>query len=115
MPYPGKNNENDVGIVVPENLKKNWILIRKPDKPGIKEALSKISGKVDLCHYDSDKSWWGRHYAYPLLWDSLKSNGLFISDDIQDNLYFSEFVKEKVLNFAVVQYQGKFIGLIRKS
>ena len=34
--------------MVPENLKKNWILIRKPDKPGIKEALSKISGKVDL-------------------------------------------------------------------
>ena len=37
------------------------------------------------------------------------------SDDIQDNLYFSEFVKNKLLNFAVVEFEGKFIGLIRKD
>jgi predicted O-methyltransferase YrrM len=115
MPYPRKNNENDVGIVVPEYLKKNWTLIRKPDNPGILEALNKIDEKIDLCHYDSDKSWWGRHYAYPILWKSLNSKGLFISDDIQDNLYFSEFVKKNLLKFAVVEFEGKFIGLIRKN
>ena len=114
MPYPRKNNENDVGIVVPQNLRKNWVLIRKPDKPGIIIALSKADGQIDLCHYDSDKSWWGRDYAFPILWNSLNHKGLFISDDIQDNLYFSEFVKKKFLKFAVVEFQGKFIGLIHK-
>ncbi len=114
MPYPGKNNENDVGIVIPQYLRKNWRLIRKPDNPGILEALRNIRGQIDLCHYDSDKSWWGRHYAYPILWKSLRSKGLFISDDIQDNLYFSEFVKKKMLDFAVVEFKGKFIGLTRK-
>lgn len=114
MPYPTKNNENDVGIVVPNYLRKNWRLIRKPDRPGIVYALNKIGGKIDLCHYDSDKSWWGRHYAYPILWESLNSNGIFISDDIQDNLYFSKFVKKKSLKFAVVEFEGKFVGLIRK-
>ncbi len=114
MPYPRKNNEIDVGIVVPQNLKKNWILIRKPDNPGIINALSKVDGGVDLCHYDSDKSWWGRDYAYPILWKSLSSKGLFISDDIQDNLYFSEFVNKRSLKFAVVEFEGKYIGLIRK-
>ncbi len=115
MPYPRKNNENDVGIVVPQNLRKNWTLIRKPDNPGIIIALNKAGGEIDLCHYDSDKSWWGRHYAYPILWKSLNSKGLFISDDIQDNLYFSEFVKKNFLNFAVVEFEGKFVGLIRKE
>ena len=115
MPYPRKKNENDVGIVVPESLRKNWTLIRKPDNPGIIDALNKVGGKVDLCHYDSDKSWWGRHYAYSILWKSLNSRGLFISDDIQDNLYFSEFVKKKLLNFAVIEFEGKFVGLIRKE
>tara|TARA_A100001011_G_scaffold81432_1_gene84689 strand:+ start:119 stop:883 length:765 start_codon:yes stop_codon:yes gene_type:complete len=115
MPYPRKKNYSDIGIVVPEYLKKNWILIRKPDRPGIIEALNKIDGQIDLCHYDSDKSWWGRDYAYPILWKSLKSNGLFISDDIEDNLYFSEFVKNKSLKFAVVEFNGKFVGLIRKQ
>ena len=115
MPYPGKKNENDVGIVVPQNLRKNWILIRKPDRPGIIKAISQAGGQIDLCHYDSDKSWWGRHYAYAILWKSLKSKGLFISDDIQDNLYFYEFTKKNLLKFAVVEYEGKFIGLIRKT
>ena len=114
MPYPRKNNENDLGIVAPEYLKKNWKLIRKPDNPGIIEALNVADSQIDLCHYDSDKSWWGRHYAYPVLWKSLRSKGLFISDDIQDNLYFSEFVKNKLVNFVVVEFEGKFIGLIRK-
>ena len=114
MPYPTKNNENYVGIVVPENLRNYWHIIKKPDRPGIKEALKLAKGQLDLCHYDSDKSWWGRDYAYPILWESLKSGGLFISDDIKDNLYFSYFVKSKSLNYAVINYKGKFIGLIRK-
>ena len=115
MPYPRKKNENNVGIVVPQNLRKNWTLIRKPDNPGIISALNKVNGEIDLCHYDSDKSWWGRHYAYPILWKSLNSKGLFISDDIQDNLYFSKFVKKNLLNFAIVEFEGKFVGLIRKD
>jgi len=114
MPYPRKNNDKDVRIVVPSYLKKNWHLVRKPDNPGILDVLNKIKKKIDLCHYDSDKSWWGRKYAYPILWNSLNSNGIFISDDIQDNLYFCEFVKNKSLKFAVVKFKGKFIGLIRK-
>ena len=115
MPYPRKKNELDVGIVVPQNLRKNWTLIRRPDNPGINIALGKAGTKIDLCHYDSDKSWWGRNYAYPILWNSLNFNGLFISDDIQDNLYFAEFVKKYSLNFAVVEFNGKFVGLIRKE
>ena len=98
-----------------KNLRKNWTLIKRPDNPGIIKALIKAGGKIDICHYDSDKSWWGRHYAYPILWNSLNHQGLFISDDIQDNLYFSEFVKKYALNFAVVKFDGKFVGLIRKK
>ena len=114
MPYPRKKNEKDVGIVVPNYLKKNWTLIREPDRPGIIKALKKIDGQLDLCHYDSDKSWSGRNYAFPILWKSLRSGGLFISDDIQDNLYFFEFINKKSLEFAVVKFEGKFVGLIRK-
>jgi len=115
MPYPRKNNEIHVGIVVPKYLKRNWILIRKPDNPGVNIAINKVGKKIDLCHYDSDKSWWGRHYSYPILWKCLKVGGLFISDDIQDNLYFSEFVRKKKLKFAVIKFEGKFVGLIRKN
>ena len=114
MPYPKLGNEEDVGIVVPERLQENWTLVRKPDRNGILEAISELGGQIDLCHYDSDKSWWGRHYAFPVLWNSLKAGGVFISDDIQDNLYFSEFARRVAVPFAVTECEGKFVGIMRK-
>ncbi len=69
---------------------------------------------IDLCHYDSDKSYYGRSYAYPLLWNSLKEGGIFISDDIQDNFAFKDFVESMDLVYAVTEYKGKYIGITRK-
>ena len=114
MPYPKMGNEPYVGIVLPDKLKENWHLIREPDRSGLKKAIRLIEGSIDLCHYDSDKSWWGRAYAYPLLWGALKPGGIFISDDIQDNMYFSEFVSSMALPYAVTKFNGKYVGLIRK-
>ena len=70
MPYPGLNNEKYVGCVVHESLKKNWELMRLPDITGIPLALKKF-GNIDLCHYDSDKSYQGRMKSYPILWNAL--------------------------------------------
>jgi len=114
MPYPKMGNEAFVGIVVPDNLRRNWVLIREPDRRGLEKALACLKAPLDFCHYDSDKSWRGRKYAYPLLWGALKSGGIFISDDIQDNMAFAEFVEEEKVPFAVTGYEGKFIGICRK-
>lgn len=107
-------NEEFVGIVVPEDYRKNWLLIREPDRRGLQKAIRAVGGQVDLCHYDSDKSWWGRAYGFPLMWQALRPGGLFVSDDIQDNFFFAEFAKSKSMPFAVTESQGKFVGLIRK-
>jgi len=115
MPYPKMGNEDFVGIVVPERLRDHWRLVRQPDRPGLKKAIAMFDGKIDLCHYDSDKSWWGRGYAFPLLWDALVPGGLLIADDIQDNLFFAEFAISKKLPFSVTMSAGKYVGLIRKT
>jgi len=115
MPYPRARKEAYVGLTVPEELKQNWTLITKPDRNGIKTALSYFKGSLDLVHYDSDKSWYGRAYGYPLLWDALRPGGIFITDDIQDNLYFKYFVENKNLNFCVMESSGKFVGIIKKQ
>ena len=114
MPYPKMDNESFVGIVIPERFKKRWSLIREPDRNGLKKAIKKIGYKIDFCHYDSDKSWWGRAYAFPILWRALNLGGLFISDDIQDNLYFAEFAKAKSMPYAVIKSGNKYVGIIRK-
>jgi predicted O-methyltransferase YrrM len=100
---------------VPERLRAGWEVIRKPDRPGVEEAIARHGGTVDLVHYDSDKSWWGRAYAFARLWAALRPGGLFISDDIQDNMFFAEFAKSTGLPFAVTTASGKFVGLLRKA
>lgn len=114
MPYPKMNNEDFVGIVVPQELRGKWTLIREPDRNGLVKALERFGGRIDLCHYDSDKSWWGRQFSYPLLWNALKPGGVFISDDIQDNFAFRDFVEGRGLDCAVTGYEGKFVGIVRK-
>lgn len=115
MPYPKQGNEKFVGIVVPEELRPRWTLIREPDRKGLEKAIRAAGGTLDLCHYDSDKSWHGRGYAFPLLWEALAPGGVFISDDIQDNMYFAEFVKEKSLTYAITESDGKYVGIFRKT
>jgi predicted O-methyltransferase YrrM len=115
MPYPNLGNEDFVGLVVPEKLRGKWDLIREPDRRGLEKAIAQFKGIIDLCHYDSDKEWWGRIYAYPLLWTALAPGGVFISDDIQDNLAFADFVTERDLRYAVVESGSKFVGIARKS
>ena len=115
MPYPKMGNEDFVGIVVPDPLRSRWTLIRQPDRPGLEKAIDAFGGRIDFCHYDSDKSWFGRAYAFPMLWEALEPGGVFISDDIQDNLFFAEFAGSKNLPFAVTASEGKFVGLLRKA
>ena len=115
MPYPKMNNEEFVGCVVDNSLRDKWELIREPDRYGILKAIEKFGGTFDLCHYDSDKSYYGRKYAYGMLWDALKDGGVFISDDIQDNMYFKEFVEGKKIQFSVIKSADKYVGIIYKN
>jgi predicted O-methyltransferase YrrM len=114
-PYVQLHSDPWVGVAVPDRLRTNWEIIREPDRRGLEKAIARLNGRIDLCHYDSDKTYWGRQYAYPLLWDALAPDGVFISDDIQDNMAFAEFVETRGLDFAVTEYVGKYVGVTRKT
>jgi len=113
LPYIGLRNDDFVGLAVPEDLRRNWILYRMADREGIPLVLRK-SGELDLVHYDSDKSYEGRMFAYSRLWSTLRSGGLLISDDISDNLAFADFAKSVDRRPVVVEDGNKFQGVIRK-
>ena len=113
MPYAKMGNGNFVGIVVPQELKTNWALIAEPDTSAIPKSL-KILDTADLIHYDSDKSYVGRMYSYPILYQLLRKGGLFISDDIQDNVGFRDYCKQIKKEPIIIAYENKFIGLFVK-
>ena len=113
MPYPRVNNEPHVGCVVPERLRSGWTIIREPDVTGLPKALAELP-EIDVCHYDSDKSYSGRMFAYPKLWQALRRGGVLISDDINDNTGFRELCARIPGAPTVVVDQGKYVGLLRK-
>ncbi len=113
LPY-SKKTEPYVGLLVPDNLKDNWKLIKGPAKESLPKAL-KVVPQIDICHYDSDKTYKGRMFAYPLLWDALRSGGILISDDIGDNLAFNRFAKYVDVKPIIVKKNKGHVGLLLKK
>jgi len=114
MPYISMNNEDYVGYIVPETLKDKWELQRLPDIKGIPLSLKKLNNSIDFCHYDSDKSYTGRMWATPLLWNALKKDCFLVSDDINDNLAFKHFCESVNRTPVIIEYSGKYVGVIVK-
>jgi predicted O-methyltransferase YrrM len=113
-PYPGDNSAAYVGIAVDKALREHWTLVREPDRNGLHKAIAKLQGRVDVAHYDSDKTYRGRQFGYAVIWDALRPGGAFISDDIQDNLAFAHFVGAAGARFGVMETAGKFVGIAIK-
>jgi predicted O-methyltransferase YrrM len=119
MPYPRAGSARYVGWVVPERLRKQWRLFRYPDYVGLRKVL-RLVDRIDLCHYDSDKSYEGRAWAYRELWSRIRPGGIFISDDIGDNTAFRDFALESGQEPIVVMGPGsggageRFVGIIVK-
>lgn len=113
MPYAKMGNEDFVGIAVPAQFRKSWELIRLPDSKGLPLALEKFE-QIDFCHYDSDKSYAGRMFAYPKLWNAIREGGMLISDDIQDNTAFRDYCLQIGREPVIVSFENKFIGVLLK-
>jgi len=112
MPYPKLHLEDWVGCCVPAGLHKRWDLLRLPDRNGLKRALSNYCS-VDLYHYDSDKTYWGRWYAFNLVFPKMHKNSVFVMDDISDNFAFRDIVNKHNLDFKVYQCGSCWVGVIK--
>lgn len=102
--------EKYIGFVVDENLKQDWTLLIEGDRKNLLNILSKVD-KVDLFHYDSDKSYSGRKWAMSMILPRMRSGGIIIMDDLNDNQYFEDFVKENNVEAHVFEFSGKYVGL----
>ena len=102
-----------VGAAVPESLHFRWRVFRMADRQGLPKALQ-AAYPVDFAHYDSDKSTSGRLYGYSTIWRSLRGGGILVSDDVGDNLAFKEFAEMVERAPIVVEYDGKFQGILVK-
>lgn len=103
------NAESYIGILVEDDLKANWKLLIGSDRENLPKIASAVK-KIDLLHYDSDKSISGRTFALDTIGPKLAPGAIIIFDDIQDNLHFRDYAKGK--KHKIFAYGGKFVGLI---
>lgn len=113
MPYLAQDGDQYVGCIVPESLKTHWKLFRFADKESLPKIFAECSS-FDVLHYDSDKSYNGRMWAYNEVYGKLKSGAVFISDDIGDNSAYQDFCEKNNIETTVVEYEGKYIGVFVK-
>jgi predicted O-methyltransferase YrrM len=108
------NNDDYVGIIIHKKLKDKWVLQRQADEKGIPLAIKSFNNSIDMCHYDSDKSYTGRMWSSPIIWNALRKDGLFISDDINDNIAFKHFCESIEKTPIVIKHNNKFVGILKK-
>ena len=108
-----ENPEKYIGYLAKdENNKNNWFLDIRGDDKALPEISKQIGDEnIDLFHYDSDKSYSGRSSALKLIGSKLSSNTIIIFDDIQNNLHFKDYIEKNKLNFHVIEFGGKFLGI----
>ena len=111
MPYYFENAKLLIANLVDKKAYQNWKLLIGPQVNFFNQFKNK---KFDFCHYDSDKSYQGRMYAYSKIWGSLKKKSVLLSDDISDNMAFFHFCKNISKTPHVIKFKKKYLGLIIK-
>ncbi|MCS4198123.1 class I SAM-dependent methyltransferase [Salinibacter ruber] len=106
-----KDPEKYIGILVEENLKRRWHLFTEGDQNNIPKIKRKID-KVDIIHYDSDKSYEGRQYVISSLKQKLKKDSIIIYDDILDNDHFYDMYEKLDKSCNVFKFEGKYVGVL---
>lgn len=113
LPYPDTKKEKYIGKAVTNDLFKYWKLYSGADKDLLPKILRK-NNSFDIFHYDSDKSYHGKIWALNLVWPYITKNGFLICDDIQDNFAFIDFTKIIKKDPVIINYNNKFIGIVKK-
>jgi predicted O-methyltransferase YrrM len=114
MPMLKQTDYDLIGVAVESGLQKCWELRREPDRFGLPRAIKSMGETIELAHYDSDKSYYGRKWSQEIIWKNLKIGGIFISDDVEDNTAFMEFVHKYNLEYNILEFENKYVGVIKK-
>jgi predicted O-methyltransferase YrrM len=83
---------DQVGLMVPEHLRSNWRLHLDGDKANIPLILEETGGKIDLVHYDSDKSYEAKLRFINTL-GPITDRAVVAFDDIDRDLAFREIAR----------------------
>lgn len=86
-------NEGDTGWVVPQELRGPWELNFGDTKETL-PAFFKEQSQVDIFFHDSGHSYEHMKFEFEISWPHIRNKGILLSDDVDENEAFPEFVEK---------------------
>lgn len=106
-----KRSDLDIGKAVDTSLRSRWNLFLGVDRDLLPRILSSINLSFPIIfHYDSDKSYFGRSWAFDYMYKFSPKGSILISDDSSDNFSFFDFCKKHSLTPFTLKYNNKFLS-----
>jgi predicted O-methyltransferase YrrM len=96
-PYNVENFNKEPGWIIPDSLRDNWDLQLGDSKKILPELLKDLK-KIDVFFHDSDHSYENMKFEFNAVRKYMKNGGLILSDDIDKNTAFDEFINENDFN-----------------
>ena len=110
FPYFRQSGASEgIGVVVPAELRHRWTLYIEGDATNLPRIMAELP-RIDLFHFDSDKTYAGRRRALAMVQPKLSSDAPIILDDVQDNWHFRDLAGPNPLMF---EEGGKYVGALR--
>lgn len=102
--------ERYVGVLVPSELRDRWRLHLRGDRLNL-PAIVKRADRIDLFHFDSDKSVAGRKLAMRIVTPHLTARAVTVMDDIHNNTYFRSLAVGSSRPWCVTDGHVGILGL----
>lgn len=104
-----------IGLLVDDRSR--WRLMLDGDRTNVPRIVAEVE-RIDLFHYDSDKSYAGREFVLGAIQSRLHRGSVLVIDDIKDNWHFRHWVEAQsgwhVLTKDVALLRGAeaWIGMV---
>jgi predicted O-methyltransferase YrrM len=85
--------EKDIGWAIPNSLRNKWQLIIGSSGDKLQPLLDNLKS-IDVFFHDSLHTYENMLFEYHTAWPYIKKDGFLMSDDVNFNDAFTEFVKE---------------------
>ena len=108
-----ENPEQYIGIVVPNDLKKNWRLEVLGDNKNFEKFRYEFD-KINFLFYDSDKRYLSKKKFFKKIDRYIDKDTNIIIDDLHNDSFFFEYIEEKSINkwYILESKRKHIVGLI---
>jgi predicted O-methyltransferase YrrM len=100
-PVLDRHQVNEIGIAVPQRLRKRWTYIEGSSRRRLPKLLSQLS-EIDLFIHDSMHTDDNVRFEMDLAWKALRPGGAIVVDDIDLHRAFHTFTQRPIQHYALV-------------